>query len=41
VDFTKSFSRGWQKVVKFVFYLAKLRKQPFLRKGLTGVIIAL
>jgi len=33
VDFSKSFSRdGGPKVVKFVFYHSKLRKQPFLLK---------
>jgi len=28
-DFPKIFSRGWPKVVKFVFYRSKLKKQPF------------
>jgi len=32
VDFSNSFSKGGPKVVKFVFYQAKLRKQHFLLK---------
>jgi len=32
VDFSNSFSKGAPKVVKFIFYLSKLRKQHFLLK---------